>query len=72
MTNDLSSLTRDLIEKEWLKRWTDRLGNPDRTPRQVMRTYVDDLNITLTTLDNAMDWECWDNDAFEDADIADA
>ncbi len=72
MTKDLSSSTRNLIEKEWPQRWTNRLGNPERTPRQVMRTYVDDLDITLATLDNAMDWECWDNDAFKDTNIADA
>jgi hypothetical protein len=71
MKKDLSPLTRDSIEKDWVARWTARLGNPDRTPRQVMRTYVEDLDISVATLDDAMEWECWGTDAFEDANIAD-
>ena len=30
--HDLSASTRDSIEKDWLKRWNERLCNPDRTP----------------------------------------
>jgi hypothetical protein len=71
MKHDLTTSTRDSIEKDWLKRWNERLGNPDRTPRQVMRTYVEDLDITVTHLDDEMDWDCWDLDAFEDAEMAD-
>ena len=48
MKHDLTTSSWDSIEKDWLKRWTERLGNPDRTPRQVMRTYVEDLDITVT------------------------
>ncbi len=72
MKKELSSSTRDLIEKDWLQGWTDRLGNPDRTPRQVMRTYLEDLDITVANLDDKMEWDCWDTDAFKDTDIADA
>jgi hypothetical protein len=72
MKHDLTPSSRDSIEKDWLKRWTERLGNPDRTPRQVMRTYVEDLDITVAHLDDEMDWDCWDFDAFEDAAVADA
>jgi hypothetical protein len=72
MKKGLSLSTWDLIEKDWLQRWTDRLGNPDRTPRQVMRTYLEDLDITIANLDDKMEWDCWDTDAFEDTDIADA
>ncbi len=71
MKNNLSDSTRHTIEQEWLKRWTDRLGNPDRTPRQVMRAYVKDLDITVAHLDGEMDWDCWDVDAFEDTNMAD-
>ena len=60
MKHDLSSTVRDSIERDWLDRWKDHLGNPDRTPRQVMRAYVEDLDITVATLDNAMEWDCWD------------
>jgi len=35
MKHDLTTTARDSIEKDWLKRWTERLGNPDRTPRLV-------------------------------------
>ena len=71
MKHDLTTSSRDSIEKDWLKRWTERLGNPDRTPRQVMRTYVEDLDITVAHLDDEMDWDCWDFDTFEDVEVAD-
>ena len=61
MKHDLSAPVRDSIERDWLDRWKSRLGNPDRTPRQVMRAYVEDLDITVATLDEAMEWDCWDN-----------
>ncbi len=28
-----------------------------------MRTYVEDLDITVARLDNEMEWDCWDNHA---------
>jgi hypothetical protein len=62
MKHDLSHSVRDAIEKDWLERWKERLGNPDGTPRQVMRAYVEDLNITVARLDNEMEWECWADD----------
>ena len=72
MKKDLSASTRDSIEKDWLERWTARLGNPDRTPRQIMRTYVEGLDITVASLDDEMEWDCWANEAFEDSTIAEA
>jgi hypothetical protein len=66
MTKDLSAPIRDAIEQEWLAKWKDRLGNPTSTPRQVMRTYVESLDITVASLDEAMDWSCW-----EDGDVDD-
>ena len=62
MKKDLSAPIRDAIEQEWLAKWKDRLGNPTSTPRQVMRTYVEALDITVASLDDAMDWSCWDDD----------
>jgi hypothetical protein len=47
------------IESKWLARWKERLGQPARTPCQVMHTYCNVMNITTNTLDLAMDWECW-------------
>ena len=77
MKHDLSSKVRDSIERDWLDRWKDRLGNPDRTPRQVMRAYVEDLDITVATLDAAMEWDCWEStndadDAIDDDSTSDA
>ena len=62
MKHDLSASVRDAIKKDWLDRWKARLGDPDRTPRQIMRTYVEDLDITVARLDNEMEWDCWDDD----------
>ena len=74
MKHDPSLTVRDSIERDWLKRWKGRLGNPDRTPRQVMRVYVEDLDITVATLDDAMEWDCWDitDDADDDDLLSDA
>jgi hypothetical protein len=72
MNHNLSKSTRDAVKQEWLARWKERLGNPDRTPRQAMRMYVEDLNITAAHLDEEMDWDCWDVDAFKDPNMADA
>ncbi len=51
MKRDLSSAIRDTIEQDWVARWKERLGNPDKTPRQVLRAYVEDLDITVARLD---------------------
>ena len=59
---DLSPSLRDQIEKEWLDRWKEKLENPVRTPRQVLRSYVDDLGISVTELDAEMEWDCWDKE----------
>jgi hypothetical protein len=37
-----------------------------------MRTYVEDLDITVASLDDEMEWDCWANDAFEDSTIVEA
>jgi hypothetical protein len=47
MKHDLSPTVRDAIEKVWIDRWREQLGNPDETPRQIMRAYVEDLDITV-------------------------
>ena len=65
MKKDLSPSLRDQIEKEWLDRWKEKLENPVRTPRQVLRSYVDDLGISITELDAEMEWDCWDDEEDE-------
>ena len=50
------------IEADWLARWKDKLGNPTSTPRQVLRAYVADLDITVAHLDDEMEWDLWEDD----------
>ena len=59
MKHDLSAPVRDSIEQDWVARWRDRLGNPDKTPRQVLRAYIEDLDTTVAQLDDELDWDCW-------------
>ena len=61
MKHDLSATIRDSIKKEWLHRWKERLGNPSQTPCQVLQAYVEELDITVAGLDDAMEWNYWDN-----------
>jgi hypothetical protein len=65
MKADLSPALRDSIEQEWLERWKERLGNPTHTPRQVLRAYVEELDITVAGLDDEMEWETWEDGDFD-------
>jgi hypothetical protein len=65
MKVDLSPSLRDSIEKEWIDRWKERLGNPTQTPRQVLRAYVEELDITVAGLDEQMEWDTWEDDAID-------
>jgi hypothetical protein len=67
MKKDLSISLRDAIEQEWLTKWKECLGNPSSTPRQVMQTYVEALDITVAGLNMEMDWSCWDCDVDEES-----
>jgi hypothetical protein len=58
-TKDISADDRSAIESCWLEKYKAKLGQPARTPRQVMHTYCDNYNIIPDHLDQAMDWECW-------------
>jgi hypothetical protein len=62
MKVNLSPQLRDSIEKEWLDCWKERLGNPSQTPRQILRAYVEELDITVAGLDDQMEWDTWDED----------
>ncbi len=62
MKRDMSDSVRDAIVKDWLARWKVRPDNPDRTPRQVLRAYVEELDINVAGLDEAMEWDCWVDD----------
>jgi hypothetical protein len=60
MKKDLSPSLRDAIKQEWLKKWKEQLGNPSSTSCQVLRMYVEALDITVAGLNDEMDWSCWD------------
>ncbi len=60
MKGHLSEAPRDTIESNWVKQWKEQLDNPHCKPCQVMRTYLDDLDMTETALDAQFDCDCWD------------
>ena len=62
MKHALSPALCASIKKGWLNRWKERLGNPTQTPRQVLCAYVEELDITVTGLDNKIEWDYWDED----------
>jgi hypothetical protein len=65
----LSESKNMAIKEAWVAWWKDKVGQPARTPRQVMRAYCDDLYISIDHLADAMDWDCWLEAA--DGDVAD-
>jgi hypothetical protein len=69
MKHDLLSTVYNSIKCDWLERWKHQLGNPNSAPCQVLRAYVEELDITVACLDNAMEWDYW---AGNDADDNDA
>ena len=71
MKNVLSPSVQDTIEADWLAHWKDKLGNPTSTPRQVLRAYVADLDITVAYLDDEMEWDLWEDDDLA-ADVRDS
>ncbi len=60
MKGHLSDAARDSIESNWVNQWKDQLENPPRKPCQVMRTYLDNLDMSEDVLDVQFDWACWD------------
>ncbi len=66
---DTTDQDRSAIESRWIEKWNAKLGQPARTPRQIMRTYCDNFNITPDNLDRAMDWDCWPECDLTDPDL---
>ena len=67
--DQMSEAKKSSIEEKWTACWRNKLGQPNRTPRQVMRAYCNKLDITAEHLIAAMDWDCWlasDDNAFAD------
>ncbi len=65
---DVTDSERLAIESRWIEKWKEKLGQPARTPRQIMQTYCDNYNITPYYLDQAMDWDCWPDDDHDNSD----
>ena len=64
---DLSNDAKDRIETGWIERWRTAVGNPTKTPRRVMKAYLDLLDLSVDDLDEQMCWDCWpDGDDEED------
>jgi hypothetical protein len=64
--HSLSDDVRHTIESTWVARWKEKLGQPQRSPSQVMKAYCDNLDISPGHLDLAMDWDCWPVDEYGD------
>jgi hypothetical protein len=64
--HSLSDNVRRTIESTWVSRWKEKLGQPQRSPSQVMKAYCDNLDISPGHLDLAMDWDCWPVDEYGD------
>ena len=62
----LTDVSRRTIESAWVARFKEKLGQPQRSPTQVMKAYCEDLDITSGHLDLAMDWDCWPEDEYGD------
>jgi hypothetical protein len=62
MKYTLDDKAKATLEAAWLYRWSSKLGTPSRSPRTVMRAYLDDMDLTLNDLDAQMCWECWPSD----------
>jgi len=56
--NSLSDREKLAIEDKWISRWKDKIGQPTRTPRQVMRAYCEELDISPDHLAQAIVWDC--------------
>jgi hypothetical protein len=67
MLNQVSAEMMTKIEKEWLAKHRERIQQMDaRTPRQVLRTFADDNDLTVADIDSQMDWTVWEYDSITD------
>ena len=67
MRNQISAEMMTQIETAWLNKHRERLQQPDtRTPRQVLRAYADDNDLTMADIDNQLDWNTWNDDSQEE------
>ena len=67
MTNQVSAEMMTKIEKNWIAKHRERLQQMDaQTPRQVLRAFADDSDLTVADIDSQMDWTVWEYDSLTD------
>ena len=67
LRNQVSTEMMTKIEEDWLAKHRERLQQTDlRTPRQILRAYADDDDLTVADIDDQIDWNAWDTDAPDD------
>ena len=67
MRHQISADMMSKIETDWLTKHRERLQQLDtRTPRQVLRAFADDNNLTIADIDSQIDWTTWDYDSVTD------
>ena len=67
MTNQVSAELMNKIEREWLTKHRERMQREDtRTPRQVLRTFADDYDLTVAEIYSQRDWNVWEYDSLTD------
>jgi hypothetical protein len=59
---------KDHLESEWVKHWKDSLGKPTKKPCQVMKRYLDFMDISVDYLDKNMCWNGWPDKDKEEVD----
>ncbi len=64
--HSLSDNVRRRIESTWVDQWKEKLGQPQRSPTQVMKAYCANLDISSGHLAMAMDWDCWPVDEYSE------
>ncbi len=62
----MDSDAKDKMEYKWVKHWRKSIGST-KIPCQVMRAYVDLLNLTVNELVEQPCWECWPEDLDDDS-----
>ena len=67
MRHQISADMMYKIETEWLTKHRERLQQLNsRTPRQVLRAFADDNDLTIADIDCQIDWTTWDYDSVTD------
>ena len=67
MRNQVSPEMMTKIELDWLSKHRERLQQTDsHTPRQALRAFADDNDLTVADMDSQIDWTAWDYESLND------